>query len=383
MIREVAEELLGGRVGEKIQLNTGTVIIKSSPADARVFIDGKEAGNSPIEVPEILEGEHEILISKEGYEEVKDTFSIKAGERRVIEKVLRMETGGIEVNTNIKGAVVSIDGEKIGQTDEAGDFKSDSVPAGTHRVRVAHADYEPAERTVTVTKGITERVLIALQPKPATLLITSEPKGASVYINSERKGVTPVSETLPPGEYSISIEKKGYKSEERRMALSANKSERLHFALKQARAVGSYFYLTGGYLQPFGFFRDKFGGGALFDASVGFFSAGGFYLSAGARYMGSFNQSPTLIAAIIEPCYFFLMGSQWGLGVYVDFFAGSYNASVEGDYGELTVKGASVGMDTGLRLRLSYFIMKMGFSDFGFGGENVPAVTFGVGLDLW
>ena len=52
----------------------GSVDIISTPYDANVEIDGKIYGKTPITVEQLLEGEHLISVSKDGY--IKETISV-------------------------------------------------------------------------------------------------------------------------------------------------------------------------------------------------------------------------------------------------------------------------------------------------------------------
>lgn len=54
--------------GEIISLEPGRgAIITSSPTGAEVFIDGKLAGTTPLAVPDLGEGEHQFIISRENF----------------------------------------------------------------------------------------------------------------------------------------------------------------------------------------------------------------------------------------------------------------------------------------------------------------------------
>lgn len=54
--------------GEIISLESGKgVTITSSPSGAEVFIDGKLAGNTPLVLPGLEEGEHQFILSRENF----------------------------------------------------------------------------------------------------------------------------------------------------------------------------------------------------------------------------------------------------------------------------------------------------------------------------
>lgn len=67
----------------------GTLDIISTPHDADVTIDGKEYGKTPITIEKILEGDHEVSITKTGYEVIKKKVVIRDSESCVISEKLK------------------------------------------------------------------------------------------------------------------------------------------------------------------------------------------------------------------------------------------------------------------------------------------------------
>jgi hypothetical protein len=68
----------------------GTIVVKSTPPGASVFLDGKEvSGSTPIEFPNVSADEtHKIQVKKKGYETEVQTITLKANERRELRVVL-------------------------------------------------------------------------------------------------------------------------------------------------------------------------------------------------------------------------------------------------------------------------------------------------------
>ena len=57
----------------------GSLDITSTPRDADITIDGKLFGKTPITVEQLLEGEHTVIISKDGYSSFKKVVNISDG----------------------------------------------------------------------------------------------------------------------------------------------------------------------------------------------------------------------------------------------------------------------------------------------------------------
>lgn len=58
----------------------GEADINSSPAMADIYIDGKKVGQTPQLISDLLIGEHQLRISKQGYQDYSATLNVKEGE---------------------------------------------------------------------------------------------------------------------------------------------------------------------------------------------------------------------------------------------------------------------------------------------------------------
>jgi hypothetical protein len=58
----------------------GTLVVDSRPQGARVSLDGRSVGTTPLTIPNLAPGEHVIMIEREGYRGWSDTVRITAGD---------------------------------------------------------------------------------------------------------------------------------------------------------------------------------------------------------------------------------------------------------------------------------------------------------------
>ncbi|MHC4454154.1 MAG: PEGA domain-containing protein, partial [Planctomycetota bacterium] len=80
-------------------LNTGSVIIKSDPVDAKALIDGNEVGNTPVTITDLKPGMQTVEIKMEGYENWSESVEIIPGNEIVIAAALQMKTGSVCINS--------------------------------------------------------------------------------------------------------------------------------------------------------------------------------------------------------------------------------------------------------------------------------------------
>ena len=67
----------------------GTIDIDSSPMGATIYIDGKHYGETPNYISDILIGEHELKLTKQGCSPITKTINIKEGETLTINEKLQ------------------------------------------------------------------------------------------------------------------------------------------------------------------------------------------------------------------------------------------------------------------------------------------------------
>ncbi|HTQ53770.1 MAG TPA: protein kinase [Bryobacteraceae bacterium] len=85
----------------------------------------------------------------------------------------------------------------------------DSLP-GPHMVTITRQGYQTEHRPVTVTDTGADLAPVAMRVPGGVLMLASDPSGARIYINGTlRDRVTPAKLDLPPGRYTIAVERDG------------------------------------------------------------------------------------------------------------------------------------------------------------------------------
>ena len=118
--------------------------ITSTPPNAVVMMDGKELGTTPILLPNLLVGEHELTFSKKNYQTVTKLVEIKENEVGKLHVELSGECR-VEVNSSPFGAEVTIDGKYFGITP-----LNCNLYAGTYTIGISKQGYNPIEELMTV-----------------------------------------------------------------------------------------------------------------------------------------------------------------------------------------------------------------------------------------
>jgi serine/threonine-protein kinase len=140
---------------------TGRLRIETDPAGARVVVDDRDVGRSPIETPELAPGPHRIRVEVGSRPPVERRGEVVADVTRTIEIAIPAVTtppvamGRLDVNTTSAWGEVFVDGARVADHTPAIGI---ALRAGRHVVEVKNPTRGVRQRTVIVRGGETEQV---------------------------------------------------------------------------------------------------------------------------------------------------------------------------------------------------------------------------------
>lgn len=148
-------EITSKMAGKVIELNApvpicGSLNIESTPTFANVFIDGKAVGETPRFISEILIGQHEVKLTKEGYCEHFETIVILKNEQTNIKAILD-DMREVRFVCNAPNAILEIDGKNAGGISDKHKLKD-----GTHKITARARGYVDYEGSISVSSNRTE-----------------------------------------------------------------------------------------------------------------------------------------------------------------------------------------------------------------------------------
>jgi hypothetical protein len=168
-------------------VSTGRIEIESQPAGARVLLDGKPAGESPVVLEGISAGRHTVtLISSSG--SIKRTIRVEAGRTSKVDIPIFSGWVGIFAPFVIE---VSEGGKVIGTTEESRIM----LTPGRHELTLVNQELGyRASRTVDIEPG--EVRSVTLDPRGAANFNASP--WAEVLIDGRKVGDTPIANLQLP-----------------------------------------------------------------------------------------------------------------------------------------------------------------------------------------
>ena len=168
-----AEPPAGAPTAEAPPAAAGRLLINSTPAGARVVLDGRDVGETPVTVGDVANGAHTVRVVRDGY---------VAGQRRVVVSAARPEQSltialrrpaaatpstpsrrgqpmaTLYVASRPAGASVFLDGKLIGTTP----LQLGEVAPGDHTVRLELDGYQRWSSSVRVVAGERSRVAASM-----------------------------------------------------------------------------------------------------------------------------------------------------------------------------------------------------------------------------
>ena len=166
---------------------TGRLVVRSTPANAAVTVNGRWSGRTPLTLTDLAFGDYVVRVVADGYRVGRETFTLDAGNAsRTIAVRLDREPaasgraapappratppserstpaayyGSVFVDSRPQGATVYLGGKPRGKTP----LRIPQVPIGSHVVRLELVDHSAWTKVVRVTAGQEARATGSLDP---------------------------------------------------------------------------------------------------------------------------------------------------------------------------------------------------------------------------
>jgi len=192
----------------------GTLVIKSKPSGADVFIAGKHAGKTPYINEKQKSGAVLVSVKKELYKSIENQRIIIKDEKTTTKNYqLKPNFGVLIVESDPDSSDVKLYGSK-GQP-----VITDKTPCtiktkpGKYKLKISHSGYEDLIYKVNIANNTTKRISkkeARLRLESGQVIVSSNPfkRGASIYIDDEIKGKVPGTFQLPVGRYTVKVKYK-------------------------------------------------------------------------------------------------------------------------------------------------------------------------------
>lgn len=194
-------------------LNVGSLSVVANPSEAKIFLNDKLMGISPLEISTLLAGKYDLKISLDGCETWQKRIEIPAGQKISINANLikTASYGEIFINSSPEDAVIFIDSQHHGATPNI----IRNIPVGVHQISLVLPGYEKFSENISIHPGknadLKEKLIPIGPPPTGQIVIDSVPSNAEIYLDAIYQGKTPkILNELSIGSHYIGIKLPGY-----------------------------------------------------------------------------------------------------------------------------------------------------------------------------
>jgi hypothetical protein len=190
-----------------LQKKTGSISVKSRPSKAKIFLNGEDAGVTPVILKSVKPGAHKIQVRMEGYESWSKSVDIEADKENALTAILQIKTCSINIKSEPTKASIFLDGKEVGTTPE----NLTGLKPDKYSVEVMMDGYELWTEIVDVKAGNENTLTAVLQKKTGSISVKSRPSKAKIFLNGEAAGKVPkILNDLNPGKYTVEVMMDGY-----------------------------------------------------------------------------------------------------------------------------------------------------------------------------
>ncbi len=207
-----------------------TVMFKTTPGEAKLYIDGKDSGLSGNPV-RMLKGAHTVKVVKGGFKAIEK--SINVDENSIYFDFVFEPLEPVEVNivSNPADADVIINLEKAGKTPA----KLFLIP-GNYELKLSKKGYLETVKKIDVKEKGENNFTYTLGENSGFLKLVLIPTDAEVYVDEEDySGQTRIK--LKPGKHTVEIRKGGYFEQTAEVNIVLNQEISKSFTLKENSGV--------------------------------------------------------------------------------------------------------------------------------------------------
>jgi serine/threonine protein kinase len=217
-------------IKEEEPIVMGSILIKSRPSGASVYLDNGNTGmKTPCTIKDVPEGNHRIKLVKNSYAPKEVTQHVVASKQATVDVVLnKTETAPVPekqasyLKINVKPwAKIYIDGKYIETTPLA---KPIRLTPGIHTLKLENPNFKIWQDKITFAPDQTVTMDIKLEQEDGHLKLTVKP-WADVYIDGKYYETTPIAKPikLSAGKHALKLINPSYKTIEQQIDIPPGK----------------------------------------------------------------------------------------------------------------------------------------------------------------
>ncbi|MDH5454803.1 MAG: PEGA domain-containing protein [Gammaproteobacteria bacterium] len=209
------------------------VRIESEPPGATILAGDEEVGVTPATI-ELLEGSHEVSLSKEGFSAWDGTVVAAPNVAQQLPIItLDPADARLIVNTIPRGANVTVNGRYRGQSP----ITLSLAPDVDYDIGLSKAGYGVTRRSFRLESNASESVTVDLSARLGTVTVNVTPADATVYVDGRARGKGKTTVRLSSAPHEIEVRRQGHVTWRRTVTPRPGYPQTLTATLRSLEAV--------------------------------------------------------------------------------------------------------------------------------------------------
>ncbi len=221
-----------------LTMETATLIIRATPEDAEIYVDGDKAGIGFVRVPVSLGVEHRYKVKSADYFPKEGVMVFTEITEKTLDIDLDPNFGWITINTSPEGADVYVDGKRVGVTP----YVFEKIRRGNHKIELKKERFATYVGMVSIQNGEQNVDLenITLEVEDISfgfLSLYASPDGADITVDGVFKGKTPQTLELTVGTHDVVLMRTGYNPAKETIEIEEGETKIINVVLSQSRDI--------------------------------------------------------------------------------------------------------------------------------------------------
>jgi len=206
----------------------GQITIISNPSKAEVIIDNEYFGNTPITIPKLSVGFHDIILKKDTYEDYVIKKEVPEGKININCKLVP-KISYITIKSIPENSTVFLDDENIGDTP----IINKEILVGNHKVSILKNGYKSETKNIFSVYKDTLEEFFSLKEIFGSLSLNVNPKESIIKIGDKNYNSFEVENiSLLIGNYNIKVSNPYYYPETKSIEIHEGGKQSIDFVLK-------------------------------------------------------------------------------------------------------------------------------------------------------
>ncbi|MDJ0905020.1 MAG: PEGA domain-containing protein [Woeseiaceae bacterium] len=184
------------------------VEVTSEPAGAAIFAGAERLGVTPATI-ELLEGQHQISVVKDGFAAWDGTVDAEPDTDQALPLIqLQPANAKLLVNSVPRSANVTVDGRYRGQSP----ITLSLAPGVDYTIGLSKAGYGTASQRVRLGAAASDSITVDLSARTGALTVNVQPADADIYVDGRVRAKGSTTLQLSSAPHRIEVRKNGYQT---------------------------------------------------------------------------------------------------------------------------------------------------------------------------